>query len=68
MTTKFDVNETVYVPMKVMRVGMMYGDKHPEYRLRPIWKGNESDDISVSETQILNKEDVTNGKAEESES
>lgn len=68
MTTKFDVNETVYVPMKVLCVGMMYGDKYPEYRLRPIWKGNESDDISVPETQILNKEDIINGKAEESES
>lgn len=68
MTTKFDVNETVYVPMKVLCVGMMYRDKYPEYRLRPIWKGNESDDISVSETQILNKEDILNGKAKESES
>lgn len=68
MTTKFDVNDIVYVPMKVLFIGINYANNPPDYRLRPIWRGNESDDISAPETQILNKEDIINGKAEESES
>ena len=68
MQTKFDVNDTVYVPMKVLHIGINYGDRCPEYRLRPIWKGNEHSDITAPETQILNKEDILNGEADESES
>ena len=60
MTTKFDVDDIVYVPMKVLCIGISYRDWYPEYRLRPIWRGNEADDLSASETQILNREDVLN--------
>ena len=60
MTTKFDVDDIVYVPMKVLCIGIIYRDGYPEYRLRPIWRGNETDDLSASETQILNREDVLN--------
>ena len=61
MTTKFDVDDIVYVPMKVLCIGISYRDGYPEYRLRPIWRGNEADDLfSAPETQILNREDVLN--------
>ena len=65
MQTKFDVDEIVYVPMKVLCIGINYADSLPDYRLRPIWKGNEEFDIVAPEPQILNKEDIINGKAED---
>ena len=54
MQTKFDVDEIVYVPMKVLCIGINYADSLPDYRLRPIWKGNEEFDIVAPEPQILN--------------
>lgn len=65
MQTRFDVGDIVYVPMKVMRFNMMYGCKEVDYTLRPIWENNCSRDMDVGEHKIMNKEDITDGEAED---
>lgn len=65
MQTKFDVGDVVYVPMKVIRFGMIYGCKEVEYTLRPVWENDCYTDMDVDEHKIMNKEDIINGKTEE---
>lgn len=68
MQTKFDIGDVVYVPMTVVKITMMWGLKEPEYQLKPLRKDSGEKDLFVSEKDILNKEDILNGKADESES
>lgn len=68
MQTKFDVNEVVYIPMTILKISIGYGDRFPTYTLRPTWRGSGEDDVFVSETHVLNKEDIINGKADDDNS
>ena len=47
---------------------MMWGLKEPEYQLKPLRKDSGEKNLFVSEKDIFNKEDILNGKADESES
>lgn len=67
MQTKFDIDDIVYIPAYVRKITIEGRGYQPDYRICPVGQTNTFT-MTYQENELFTKEDILNGKAEESES